>query len=145
MPDVTPPPGFEPYDRSSPLLDPWAPLWKRELPDRIQLGVEAREAHCNSRGLVHGGFFAALADQALGLSAGVRALAEGLPVTALLTTSLAIDYIGSAKVGQWIVFDPHFAQGGRTIWFAELDISADAETVARGRASFRVLLKRDEG
>lgn len=143
MSDFTPPDGYLPYDRSSPLLDPWGPFWKQELPDRVLIGVEARRPHCNSRGLVHGGFYAAVADQALGQTAGGHILGLGMPMISLLTTSLTIDYLGSAKEGQWIVFDPYFAQGGKTIWFAELDISADGETVARGRATFRVLLNRD--
>ena len=134
--------GFEPYERPSPLLDPWGPFWKRELPDRVQIGIEARAAHCNARGLVHGGFFAALADQALGITAATRILARGMPMQSLLTTSLQVDYVGAARPGQWIVFDPHFAKGGKSIWFAELDITADGETVARGRATFRLLLKR---
>lgn len=140
MTAFTPPPGYEPYTRPSPLLDPWRPLWTCERHDRVLIGVEAREAHCNSRGLVHGGFYAALADQAMGLSSGRCALAAGFPVRALLTTSMAIDYVASAKAGQWLVFDTFFSTGGRTIWFAEMDITADGETVARGRASFRVQL-----
>lgn len=136
------PPGFEPYTRSSPLLDPWQPFWARELADRVQIGVEAREAHCNSRRLVHGGFFAAVADQAMGLSAGARIRALGWPVESLLTTSITIDYLASATVGQWLLFDTHFASGGKTLWVAEIDISADGETIARGRAGFRVQMLR---
>ena len=140
MTQSTPPEGYVPYTRPSPLLDPWRPLWLSELPDRVLIGVEAQEAHCNSRGTVHGGFYAALADQAMGLTSSRQILAAGLPLESLLTTSLSIDYLAPAKCGQWLVFETHFAQGNRASWLAEIDISADGKTVARGRAAFRVKL-----
>lgn len=137
------PPGFEPYARSSPLLDPWKPIWIQELTDRIILAVRVREAHCNARGTVHGGFYAALADQAMGHSSGRHITALGWPLGQMWTTSLTIDYLGAAKVGQWLAFDPQFDKGSRALWYAECDIAADGETVARGRATFRVKLKDD--
>lgn len=75
-----PPPGFEPFDRESPLLAPWRPIFMRNEPGQVVLGLEAREAHTNSRGTVHGGLYAALADQAMGLSCGARLRAEGAQV-----------------------------------------------------------------
>jgi acyl-coenzyme A thioesterase PaaI-like protein len=142
MPDpFIPPSGFAPYTRPSPLLEPWRPLWIRELPDRVVIGLQVREAHCNSRGTVHGGLFAALADQAMGhTSSGHILVGLGWPLEGLWTTSLTLDYLRPAQVGQWLEFDTHFNQGNRTSWHAEIDIRADGETVARGRASFRVKL-----
>lgn len=141
MTDAPVPPGFEPYTRASPLLDPWRPLFAQELDDRLLIGLYVREAHCNSRGTVHGGLFAALADQAMGHSSSGHILTLGLPLEGLWTTSLTIDYLAAAKVGQWLVFDTHFNQGNRTSWHAEIDIRADDRTVARGRATFRVKLR----
>ena len=132
------PDGFLPYIRPSPLLDPWRPIWLRVLPDRVQLGVRVRAAHCNARDSVHGGFYAALADQAMGLTVSAQLAVEGQPPATPLTVSLSLDYLAAARVGQWLFFDPHFARGGRSLWFAEADIAADGETVARARASFRV-------
>ncbi|HEX5006792.1 MAG TPA: thioesterase, partial [Hyphomonadaceae bacterium] len=59
------PSGFEPHFRKSPLTDPWEPLYSKHLPDRIVLGLHTRQPHTNSRGLIHGGLIAALADNAL--------------------------------------------------------------------------------
>ena len=143
MTEQPPPPGFEPYERPSPLLDPWRPLWVQELTDRTIMGVRVREAHCNSRGTVHGGFYAALADQATGLTCSHQILAAGLPLQQILTTSLTIDYLAGAKVGQWLTFDTHFNKGNRSTWYAEIDICADGQTVARGHATFRVKLNED--
>jgi uncharacterized protein (TIGR00369 family) len=134
------PEGFELFTRPSPLMDPWRPLYARAEADRIILGVHLREPHTNSRATAHGGLIAALADQAMGMSCGVKLKAEQVKVVNLWTTSLAIDYLGTAKAGQWLTFDTTFTRTGKTICYAECDVAADGETVARGRASFRVAL-----
>lgn len=135
-----PPEGFELFTRPSPLIDPWRPLYVQRQTDRMVIGVRLRDPHTNSRATAHGGLQAALADQAMGMSCGVKLHAEGVNVANLWTTSLTVDYLGAAKVGQWLTFDTVFARVGKTICYAECDITADGETIARGRASFRVTL-----
>lgn len=134
------PDGFELFTRPSPLMDPWRPLYARAEADRVVLGVILREPHTNSRATAHGGLIAALADQAMGMSCGVKLKAEAVRITNLWTTPLAIEYLGAAKIGQWLTFDTSFARTGKTICYAECDVTADGETIARGRASFRVAL-----
>jgi acyl-coenzyme A thioesterase PaaI-like protein len=134
------PEGFELFTRSSPLLDPWRPLYARAEDDRLLLGLRLREPDTNSRATAHGGLIAALADQAMGMSCGVKLRANGVNVTNLWTVSLGLDYLGAAQVGQWIVFDTTFSHVGKTLCHAECDVTADDVTIARGRASFRVSL-----
>jgi uncharacterized protein (TIGR00369 family) len=134
------PEGFDLFTRPSPLMDPWRPLYARTESDRVVLGIHLREPHTNSRATAHGGLIAALADQAMGMSCGVKLRAEGVNVTNLWTTSLTIDYLGAARIGQWLAFDTIFSRVGKTLCHAEIDVSADGETIARGRASFRVTL-----
>lgn len=76
----------------------------------------------------------------MGLSCGVRLRAEQLNVTNLWTTSLAIEYLTAARLGQWLAFDTTFVRTGKTLCYAECDVTAEGETMARGRASFRVSL-----
>jgi acyl-coenzyme A thioesterase PaaI-like protein len=139
------PAGFELFTRPSPLLDPWRPIFAKTEADRLILGVHLREAHTNSRATAHGGLIAALADQAMGMSCGVKLRAEGLAVANLWTTSLSVDYLGAAKIGQWLAFDTIFSQVGKVLCHAEIDVAADGVTVARGRAAFRVALSKDGG
>ena len=124
------PAGFAPFTRPSPLLDPWRPIFAREDADRIVLGVYLREPHTNSRSTAHGGLIAALADQAMGMSCGVKLKSEGIPVINLWTTSLTIDYLGTAKLGQWLEFATIFSNVGRTLCHAEIDVTADGATIA---------------
>nr|WP_269716976.1 PaaI family thioesterase [Caulobacter sp. NIBR2454] len=136
---LMPPDGFEPHARKSPVTDPWEPLFARTLDDRLILGLEVREPHTNSRGLLHGGLIAALVDNAMGLSCGRALEGQGVEAKGLVTVSLSLDYLGMAKLGQWLAFDTHFVKAGKTLCFAEAGVTADGATIARASASFRVL------
>lgn len=74
-------------------------------------------------------------DAASGVSAGFGLNAAG----GLVTVSLAIDFLGVAKPGQWLEFATAFAKRGKTLCFAQLFVTADGETVARANATFRVI------
>ena len=136
---TAPPAGFEPHFRRSPLTEPWAPIFSRRLPDRVIIGLYAREPHTNSRGMVHGGLIAALADNAMGLSCVVVLTAqERKPEGGLVTVSMATDFIGGAKLGQWVAFDTSYVRTGRTLCFAQAFITADSEVIGRADARFKV-------
>lgn len=138
MSDAVLPAGFSPHVRKSPVTDPWEPLYARAAEDRLVLATWVREPHCNSRQMPHGGFLAAMADNAMGLSLGMNLARAGAKVDGLVTVSLAIDYLGSAHLGQWLEFDTDFIKLGRSICFAEATVRADGVPVARARASFKV-------
>jgi uncharacterized protein (TIGR00369 family) len=130
-----PPEGFAPHFRKSPVTDPWEPLFSRKLDGVVQIGLVIQPAHCNSRGLPHGGVIAALADNAMGLSCG-----SSLPsVNGLITVSLSVDYVGSGKLGQWLQVEPRVLRVGGSMAFADALVTADGAVVARANASFRVL------
>jgi uncharacterized protein (TIGR00369 family) len=131
-----PPDGFERHFRQSPLTDPWEPLYSRRTSDAVHIGLRAEKAHTNSRGFVHGGLVSALADNAMGLSCNQ---ASGGEFGGLVTVSLAVDFLGSAKVGQWVEVAPRVVRLGSTLCFAEATVSADGEPCARAHATFRVV------
>ena len=136
---TAPPAGFEPHFRRSPLTEPWEPIFSRRLPDRVIIGLYAREPHTNSRGMVHGGLIAALADNAMGLSCGAVLTEQGRkPEGGLVTVSMAIDFTGSVKLGQWVAFDTSYVKTGRTLCFAQAFITADGEVIGRADARFKV-------
>lgn len=136
---AAPPEGFEPHFRKSPLTDPWEPIYSRRLEDRVIIGLYAREPHTNSRGMVHGGLITAIADNAMGLSCGQVLLAEGRkPEGGLVTVSLAIDFIGAAKLGQWVAFDTQYVKAGKTLCFAQAFITADGQVIGRADARFKL-------
>ncbi len=132
------PEGFAPHFRRSPVTDPWEPLYSRRTDDAVEIGLRVAAAHCNSRGFVHGGVIAALADNAMGLSLGVAAAAQGGALTRLVTVNLAVDYLASAQVGQWLVVEPRVLKAGRTMGFADALVRADGAPVARANGAFSV-------
>lgn len=126
--------GFQPHFRKSPLTDPWEPLYSQVTQDAVIIGLRAAEAHTNSRGFVHGGLISALADNAMGLSCGL-----GLTGGGLVTVSLSLDFLGTARIGQWLAFETGFVKRGGTLCFAQAFVTADGEPCARASASFKVL------
>ena len=136
---AAPPEGFAPHFRKSPLTDPWEPIYSQRREDRVVIGLYVREPHTNSRGMVHGGLVAALADNAMGLSCGQVLLAEGRkPEGGLVTVSMAIDFIGAAKLGQWVAFDTQYVKAGKTLCFAQAFITADGQVIGRADARFKL-------
>ena len=140
MPDAAIPAGFEHHFRQSPLTDPWEPLYSRRDGERFFLGVRIDRPHCNARGIAHGGLVSALADNAMGLAC---ALAVPGAAGGAVTANLSLDFVGSAKAGQWLEVAAAPTKLGRTLGFAEARITADGELVARASAVFRMLSSKE--
>ena len=133
------PEGFEPHFRKSPLTDPWEPLYSRRTDKAVIMGLRLARPHTNARGLIHGGLIAALADNAMGYSC---AQATGW-TTSFVTISLAVDFIGSAGIGQWLAVESEVIKTGSTICFAQSLIKADDIAIARASGTFRVVPKKE--
>jgi uncharacterized protein (TIGR00369 family) len=118
----------------SQLTDPWEPLYSRRTDEAVVMGLVTAAAHTNSRGFVHGGLIAALADNAMGLTCGQKL--NGAP--GLVTVNLVIDYLGPAQIGQWLQVTPTIAKVGASLCFAQAAVSADGQPCARANATFKV-------
>ena len=128
------PEGFEPHFRKSPFTEPWEPLYSKKTENAVIIGLRLAKPHTNSRGLIHGGLIASLADNAMGYSC-----AQVMGWTAsLLTVSLAVDYIGSAQIGQWLAVECEAIKTGSTICFAQGLVRSDGAVIARASGTFRV-------
>jgi uncharacterized protein (TIGR00369 family) len=133
------PDGFEPHFRSSPLTEPWEPLYSKRTDKAVIIGLRLAKPHTNGRGLIHGGLIAALSDNAMGYSCahvmGNR--------SSLVTIGLAVDFIGSAETGQWLAIETDVIRTGKTICFAQCLAKADDVIIARANGTFRVVPKRE--
>ncbi len=134
------PSGFEPHPRRSPLTEPWEPIYSKRTEDAVIIGLRLADAHTNSRGLVHGGLIAALADNAMGLSCGLKMDRDA--IQGLVTINLSVDFLGSANVGQWLQVETSFVRPGGSIYFAQCFVTADGEPCARANATFKALRKK---
>ena len=131
------PEGFEPHFRKSPFTDPWEPLYSKKTDKSVSMRLA--RPHTNSRGLIHGGLIASLADNSMGYSCG-QAMDW---TTSFVTVSLAVDYIGSAQIGQWLAVECEVIKTGSTLCFAQSLIKADNVVIARANGTFRVVPKKE--
>jgi acyl-coenzyme A thioesterase 13 len=128
------PEGFVPYSQPSPFLDRIGPIYECRTGEDIIFGLLVMDHHCNRRGIAHGGLLVTLADVALGKTA------EWLndPPARLLTTSIAYDFIGSAKLGDWIEARTDFFKVGREVAFANCYFRANRRVIGRANGHFKV-------
>jgi uncharacterized protein (TIGR00369 family) len=132
------PPGFEPQSRRSPLTDPWEPIYSKQTPDAIILGLRLATPHTNARGFVHGGLIAALTDKAMGHSCAHKMGGAH----SLVTVGMSIDFISSAEIGQWLTVETEVIKTGATLCFAQCFVTADDVVIARANGTFRVVPKK---
>ena len=135
MTDTDIPEGFERQSRPSPLTDPWEPIYSKQTPDAIILGLRLATPHTNARGFAHGGLIAALTDKAMGHSCGHQMCG----VHSLVTVSMGIDFVSSAQIGQWLTVETDVIKTGSTLCFAQSLVKADGVVIARANGTFRVV------
>src|SRR3979490_750497 len=138
MTDQPIPEGFVPQSRGSPLTDPWEPIYQKQTPEAIILGLWLAKPHTHARGFVHGGLIAALTDKAMGHSCGRQMHGA----VSLVTVSMAIDFISSAQIGQWLTVETDVIKTGNTLCFAQCFVKDDDAVIARANATFRVMPKK---
>lgn len=132
------PAGYVRHTHSSPLTTPWEPLYSRVENGAVILATRARQAHCNSKGIIHGGLLCALTDNAMGLSVVEHLRIKGIPRgPGGSTIGLAIDFLAPANVGQWLEFVPRVLHVGGSIGFVDCLVTADAQPIARGNGTYR--------
>ena len=145
MTEPAPPEGYAPHFRKSGFTDHWEPLYSRVDDRQVSIGLWLDERHCNSRGFVHGGLIASIADNAMGLSSGRVLAAQGRDdIGGLVTVNLSTDFIGSAQIGQWLATDTHFVRAGGSLCFTDCLLSADGEPIARASATFKIVKKKPD-
>ncbi len=98
---------WQPYRRSSPLLDALGGL--EERPDGA-VRMTVQDQHCNNRGRLHGGIISAYGDFIIGH------YLEVLADQRLVTTNLTVHFMGSAQLGDTAtgLVEPLHV-GGRTV------------------------------
>jgi uncharacterized protein (TIGR00369 family) len=132
------PPGYAPHFRKSPVTDPWEPIFSKTEAGTVAIALRVREAHCNGRGFLHGGVISALADNAMGLSVAESFRQKEVTGTrGGLTVGLALDFLASAQIGQWVEFVPRVLKTGSSLSFVDCVVLADGQPIARGNATFR--------
>jgi acyl-coenzyme A thioesterase PaaI-like protein len=132
------PEGFVPYREPSAFLDRIGPIYERDNDTGLTFGILVLEHHCNRRGIAHGGLLVTLADVALGKTAEWRSS----PPARLLTTGIAYDFMGIAKLGEWIEAKTDFYRVGKEIAFANCYIRVGEKVVGRANGQYKIAPER---
>ena len=126
------PEGFIPLDRPSPFINTIGPVYIKPEGEAPVIGLRIEDKHANTQGIAHGGVLASLADIAL----GYNLVFSTNPPRALVTVNLTIDFIGSARYGDWVeAYVEIQKQGGRTA-FASVRLMSGEKQIARASGIF---------
>lgn len=128
------PDGFTRVQRRSPFLDLMGALYVRDDDGQPVYGLRIVSGHANNRGGVHGGVLMTIADLVLGYT---TAFGSDPPLR-LTTTSLSIDFVGAAQVGDWLEGRAEISRTGRRLAFATCYLTVDDHRVARASSAFAV-------
>lgn len=131
---VSPPAGFQPLFRTSPFLEATGPYFYKSEEGGLVLGLRVEEKHANASGTAHGGLLATLADVSLGY---VTALSQTPPMR-LTTVSLGLDYVGAAKIGDWLEARVTVVKFGARLAFANAIVVVDEVPIMSAKATFFV-------
>ena len=138
-PDLNPPAPFKQSTRRGPFTTHNGPWFHWAEGALFRQGVRLLPRHCNSRGIVHGGFLCSFAD---GLAA--TAVYRGTSKSSV-TMKLNTEFLRSAESGDWLQGTAQVVRETRTMAFVEarawvgegLDEASDA-LVFSASAVFRL-------
>lgn len=120
------PEGFHEHISPSNFVLTLGPMYKREAADGCSIiAIRVLECHLNLHGLAHGGLVATLIDNAIGYN--VARAYNG----SIVTAQLSIDYLASARQGDWIEAHVQINRQGRRMCFAECRLLNAGALIAR--------------
>jgi uncharacterized protein (TIGR00369 family) len=128
------PAGYRALSGLSPFNALVGPLYARKATRarELSIGVRIEAKHMNSRGICHGGVLATLADLSLGYAMHSKTGGKA----AFVTAHLAVDYAGSARVGDWIQSEVEIQRIGSRLAFANCYLVAAGRRIVRASAIF---------
>lgn len=129
------PQGYEPLFRTSPFLEATGPYFYKKLDKGFTVALRVLEKHTNASGTLHGGLVATLAD----VSLGYVTAASQTPPLRMVTTNLSIDFVGTAKVGEWVESHVSIVKTGSRLAFANALITSNEAPIASTSAVFLVI------
>jgi uncharacterized protein (TIGR00369 family) len=129
------PSGFEPVERGGPYFMMMGPTYLRMDGEEAILGLRVAHKHANMQGNAHGGMLATLADGALNMNL-MRARGDR---GKLVTVNLATEFLGPARMGDWLEARVEVRKSGRTLCFATCTLQVGPRAVLQANAIFAVI------
>lgn len=130
--------GWQPVGFGTPFLDMSGPYFVPSEPGTRGLAIRITPDHVNYVSVAHGGVLATFADVAL--SYQLYLLEEkGLPIT---TVSMAVNYLASAKLGDWLTSEVRIDRLGAKIAYTSGRIVCGDVTLMTMTGVYNILRPR---
>jgi uncharacterized protein (TIGR00369 family) len=130
------PAGYKPLQRGGPYFLSLGPLYtRRDAGNLVVIALRVSEKHTNMLGITHGGMLVTLADGAMGINLAI--LRD--PTQAMVSVHLSSDFLGSARVGDWLEAHVRIAKQGRRISFADCELRVGETVLHRCNGVFAVV------
>ena len=130
--DIEIPEGFERLPEGLGFTDNLQPCYIHRSDEGVVVGMPVQKRHGNTMGICHGGVLMTLSDIAAATNLNhARGVVTGSP-----TVNLSVDFIGAAKVGEWIYSEPHSVTVKRRFGFSSGLILNEKGVVARYSGTF---------
>ncbi|MBX3619674.1 MAG: PaaI family thioesterase [Rhizobacter sp.] len=130
------PAGFQPLVPGGTWLGHAGPLYQRDAADGgVVIGLRLAQKHTNMRGIAHGGMLVTLADSALGRNMHLTRK----PSAPMVSVNLSTDFLGAARVGDWLEAHVQVRKHGARLSFAECELRVGDKVVVRCSGVFAVV------
>lgn len=135
------PDGFVPAQFSAGFLEVSGPYFLKPEAGSTIIGCRIAEQHINYNGVAHGGFLATLADIALSLQLYDSTDAK-MPVA---TVSMTTNFLGAAKLGEWVEADATVDRIGQRLAYAHGSIRSEDRMLMTMTGVFNIVQPRNDG
>ncbi len=130
------PAGFRRFRSTTGFIGVNGPLYFVHEGPLFKLGFRVEERHCNPMGICHGGMLATFADMLMPI--GAITLVPELRQRFLPTVSLQVDFMASAKLGDWVEGEMQVLRTTRTMVFAQGLVTSGGEPAMRCSGVFKI-------
>lgn len=127
--------GYARAEFSPGFLDHGGPYYLKPAERRELVGLRMLDQHMNYRDMAHGGVLSTLADVAMSWQV-YRSESPPVPVS---TITLSVNFLGPARLGDWLVADMQIDRKGRQVAYCSGRILRGDEVVATASASFALM------
>jgi len=130
------PPGFRRFRAGTGFIAVNGPLYFLHEGPLFKLGFRVEERHCNPMGICHGGMLATFADMLMPI--GAINLVPQLHRRFMPTVSLQVDFMASARLGDWVEGEMQVLRTTRTLVFAQGLVTSGGVTALRCSGVFKI-------
>lgn len=108
--------------------------------DFAEMTLKVGPQHLNRLSIPHGGVLATLLDSAAGFAASY--VEDPDRPRTLVTLSINVMFMGQARIGDTLVARGRRIGGGKSIGYAQAEVTVDERVIARAEAVFKYLSAR---